>query len=229
MSLRRILSILPSFILPWLILLWFILFCALPLAAAAPVGNPADFAALTIRPNGPEELDLTTGVTTLPQGGTVAYKAEGVTLSGTFIRYLEGQFIEVEEATVQGTFGTLTAPSLRFDVAAQRLEAAQGAHFEGEALRLGADKLSLNLTDDVATLSGNVSSQNPELTSQTALVDTTGSQALLLGPYSFQNGPVSLTGDAGKRLALRWDDAGDVSAETRVPPEVQQRFAAYLP
>ena len=83
----------------------------LPLAGAAPVGNPADFAALTIRPNGPEELDLATGVTTLPEGGTVSYKDEGVTLSGTFIRYLEGEFIEIEGATVEGVFGSLAPPN----------------------------------------------------------------------------------------------------------------------
>ncbi len=199
------------------------------MAWATPVGNPADFAALTIRPNGPEELDLTTGVTTLPKGGTVSYRDEGVTLSGSFIRYLEGQFIEVQGATVAGVFGTLGAPTLRFDVATQRLEAARGATFKGDALALDAETITLNLSDDIAVLEGGVSSQKPNLTGQTVLVDTTGRQALLIGPYAFQNGPVTLKGDAGERLTLLWDDEGAVSAQTTLAPEVQARFASYLP
>lgn len=193
-----------------------------------PLGNPADFAALTIRPNGAEELDLASGVTTLPQGGEISYKDENVTLSGSFIRYLEGDFIEVKEATVEGAFGTLKAPALRFEVGPQRLE-AQGATFSGPALELTADTITLNLQDDVAVLAGNVLSQKPELSGTRALVDTTGRRALLVGPYRFQNGPVVLTGDAGEQLALSWDAAGAVAAATQVAPEVQERFSSYLP
>lgn len=198
-------------------------------AWAAPVGNPADFAALTIRPNGSEELDLTTGVTTLPQGGTVSYRDEGVTLSGSFVRYLESQFIEIRDATVEGVFGTLGAPTLRFDVATQRLEAVQGATFKGPALALGAETITLHLGDDVAVLEGGVQGQEPNLTGQTVLVDTTGRLALLVGPYAFQNGPVTLKGGAGEKLVLLWDDKGDVSAQTTLTPEVQARFSSYLP
>ena len=107
---------------------------ALPgLTHAAPVGDSQDFAALPIRPAGPEELDLETGVTTLPEGGEIVYRQEGVTLRGSFIRYLEGDFIEVQTAVVEGEFGLLTAPQLCFDVAAQTLQAEDGATFEGEA------------------------------------------------------------------------------------------------
>jgi hypothetical protein len=201
---------------------------ALPLAGAAPVGNPADFAALTIRPNGPEELDLATGVTTLPEGGTVSYKDEGVTLSGTFIRYLEGEFIEIEGATVEGVFGSLSAPQLRFVVASQRLEAVAGARFKGEALELEAKTITLHLEDDIAVLAGGVLSREPDLTSERAVVDTAANQALLIGPYRFQNGPVTLRGEAGKQLALTWDEAGAVSAGTAIAPDVQSRFAPYL-
>lgn len=199
------------------------------LAAAAPVGSPADFAALTIRPNGSEAFDLATGVTTLPEGGTVSYKDEGVVLGGSVIRYLEGDFIEIEEATVEGDFGTLSAPALRFEVASQRLLASSGATFTGPALALGADTAELNLTDDVAVLQGHVKSQSPDLQSDEIIVDTTGQQALLVGPYVFRNGPVVLRGDAGKKLALLWNRNGDVSAQTTLSPEVQARFAAYLP
>lgn len=199
------------------------------LAYAAPVGDPQDFAALTIRPNGPEQLDLETGVTTLPEGGEIVYRQESVTLRGSFIRYLEGSFVEVEEAIVEGEFGTLTAPQLRFDVAAQTLVAESGATFAGEALSLSADALTLNLADDTAELTGNVQSSDPELVSARALVDLTGSAGVLVGPYEYQEGPVGLSGAEGKLLSLSWDDVGAVSAETELPAALQERFAGRLP
>ncbi len=193
------------------------------------MGSPQDFAALTVRPDGPEELDLSTGVTTLPQGGEIVYRNEGVTLRGSFIRYLAGDFIEVEGASVTGDFGTLQAPRLRFDVAAQTLQAQGGAAFSGEALELSADTLLLDLGDDVAVLESNVTSTAPALTAQSAVVDLKNPQALLVGPYSYQDGPIGLTGAAGKLLALSWDASGALSAESQVPAALQTRFAAYLP
>lgn len=209
--------------------IFFALLLALPgLTHAGPVGDQQDFAALTIRPNGPEELDLETGVTTLPEGGEISYREEGVTLRGSFIRYLEGDFIEVEEAVVEGEFGTLAAPQLRFDVAAQTLQADRGATFSG-ALELSADALSLNLQDDTAELTGNVRSTDPELSGARALVDLTGSAGVLVGPYEYQEGPVGLSGADGKLLALSWDEDGAVSAETELPAVLQERFAGRLP
>ena len=199
------------------------------LAYAAPVGDSQDFAALTIRPNGPEQLDLETGVTTLPEGGEIVYRQEKVTLRGSFIRYLEGDFIEVETAVVEGEFGTLEAPQLRFDVAAQTLQADSGATFTGEALSMSADALTLNLADDTADLIGNVQSSDPELVSSRALVDLTGSAGVLVGPYEYQEGPVGLSGAEGKLLSLSWDDVGAVSAETELPAALQERFAGRLP
>ncbi len=199
------------------------------LAGAAPVGSPADFAALTIRPKGSEAFDLATGITTLAEGGTVSYKDEGVTLEGGSIRYKEGDFIEVEEASVMGSFGTLRAPAIRFDVASQTLRATEGVAFTGDALELSADTIELNLNDDVAVLQGRVSSTSPELTSETVLADTQGAQAVLVGPYTYQSGPVVLRGNVGKTLALIWNKAGEVSASSTLSPDVQERFAAYLP
>lgn len=199
------------------------------LMAAAPLGSPADFAALTIRPNGSEAFDLATGITTLNEGGTVAYRDEGVTLEGSFIRYREGEFIEIERASVTGAFGALRAPALRFDVPTQLLTASKGAAFDGPALTLEADTVELNLNDDIAVLEGSVTSRTPDLESAQVLVDTLGQRAVLVGPYTFNNGPVVLRGNAGKTLALTWNDGGDVSAETTLSPEVQERFAAYLP
>jgi len=201
----------------------------LSFASAALVGTDADFAALTVRPNGPEELDLATGVTTLPEGGEIVYRAEDVALTGSFIRFLEGDFIEVEEAVVVGAFGTLKAPELRFEVAAQTLRAAQGATFSGEALALGADTITLNLQTDLAVLEGGVSSRTPDLSGARALIDLAAQQAVLVGPYTFADGPVTLRGDAGKLLALSWDAAGALSAETQVPAALRARFAKLLP
>jgi hypothetical protein len=204
-------------------------FLLLSFALAAPVGTETDFAALTVRPNGPEELDVATGVTTLPEGGEIVYRAEDVRLTGSFIRFLEGDFIEVEEAVVEGAFGTLKAPELRFEVPTQTLRAAQGATFSGEALELMADTITLNVETDLAVLDGGVSSRSPDLSGARALIDLAAQQALLVGPYTFADGPVTLRGDAGELLALRWDAAGALSARTEVPAALRARFAELLP
>lgn len=204
-------------------------FLMLSFTLAAPVGTDADFAALTVRPNGPEELDLATGVTTLPEGGEIVYRAENVRLTGGFIRFLEGDFIEVEEAVVEGAFGTLEAPELRFEVPTQALRAAQGATYSGEALELVADTITLNVETELAVLEGGVSSRSPDLNSERALIDLAAQQAVLVGPYTFADGPVTLRGDAGELLALRWDAAGALSAQTEVPAALRARFAEQLP
>lgn len=199
-----------------------------PAQEGAPVSTEADFAALSVRPYGAQNLDLATGVTTLPDGGEVRYGELDVTLSGSWLRFLEGDFIEVEGGTVTGAFGTLRAPELRFEVASQTLRAAGGVRFEGEVV-LAAEAVTLNLEDDVALLEGGVTSTAPNLEGERALVDLTGGQALLVGPYRYQEGPVTLRGAAGERLALLWDEAGAVSADTAVPPALLERFEAYGP
>ena len=187
-----------------------------------------DFAALSVRPDGPEEFDLATGITTLPEGGEILYRAQDVRLVGSYIRFLEGDFIEVRGATVTGAFGVLEAPELRFEVGPQRL-LAQDVTFVSEAVELSADAAELELAQDVAVLSGNVTSTDPELSGARALIDLGAQQALLVGPYAFADGPVALRGDAGKLLALRWDDSGALSAETQIPAVLKMRFADRLP
>ena len=187
-----------------------------------------DFAALSVRPNGPEEFDLATGITTLPEGGEVLYRAQDVRLIGNYIRFIEGDFIEVRGATVTGAFGVIEAPELRFEVEPQRL-IARDATFVGEAVELSAATAELELKEDVAVLSGGVTSTEPQLSGERALIDLTEQQALLIGPYTFEDGPVALRGDAGELLALRWDAAGALTAETQIPAVLKMRFADRLP
>ncbi len=201
---------------------------ALTSALASTVGTPQDFAALSVRPNGPEELDLATGITTLPEGGEIVYRTAGVTLTGSYIRFLEGDFIEVRGASVTGAFGVLEALELRFEVQTQRL-VARGATFLGEVVELHADTAELELSEDVAVLSGSVTSTDPDFGGERALVDLTGQQALLVGPYTFRDGPVALRGGTGKLLALHWDAAGALAAETQIPAVLKMRFADWLP
>ncbi len=187
-----------------------------------------DFAALSVRPNGPEEFDLATGITTLPEGGEILYRAQDVRLIGNYIRFIEGDFIEVRGATVTGAFGVIEAPELRFEVEPQRL-IARDATFVGEAVELSAATAELELKEDVAVLSGGVTSTEPQLSGERALIDLTEQQALLIGPYTFEDGPVALRGDAGELLALRWDAAGALTAETQIPAVLKMRFADRLP
>ncbi|ADI14134.1 hypothetical protein [Truepera radiovictrix] len=215
---------------------------AAPAEPRAPLGTEADFAALSVRPYGAQDLDLATGITTLPDGGELSLRDLEVTLAGSFVRFLEGDFVEVAGATVTGAFGRLEAPALHFEVASQTLRAEGGVRFEsapeGDAegtpesasestVTLAAETATVFLEQDVAVLEGEVTSSAPALSGARAFVDLAAPQALLVGPYTYQEGPVTLRGAAGETLALSWDEAGAVSADTEVPPALLERFAPH--
>jgi hypothetical protein len=211
-------------------------------APAEPLGTEADFAALSVRPYGAQNLDLATGITTLPDGGELSYRDLEVTLAGSFVRFLEGEFVEVEEATVTGAFGRLEALALRFEVSSQTLQAQGGVRFTSAAdsdaesssesgaagdVALAAEMATVFLEQDVAVLEGGVTSSAPELRGARAFIDLAAPQALLVGPYTYQEGPVTLRGAAGETLALTWDEVGAVSADTEVPTALLERFMPY--
>jgi len=202
---------------------------ALALAQEDALGTEADFAALSIQARGPQTFDLSTGITTLPEGGVIRDRREDVTLEGSFIRYREGDFIEVRGATVRGAFGSVRAPELRFEVGPQTLQARSDVRFESLDFGMRAERLTLDLESDVAVAEGGVRSETPALEGARALVDMRTQQALLVGPYTYQDGPITLRGAPGELLALRWNESGEVSAETEVTPALRERFRAYLP
>ncbi len=197
-----------------------------PLALA----QTTPFAALQITPYGDQAVDLATGVTTLPQGGEIVDEESGVTLTGSLVTYKEGDYVEVTDGEVTGDFGSLAAPTVRLDINAQTLETTGGVRFEGEGLALQSDMLTLYLEPDIAVAAGGLTSETPALEAAALLVDLQQNAALVVGPYHYQNGPLTLQSEAEDLLGLTWGaDETDFEASTTIDPALQTRLEPYLP
>ncbi len=205
-------------------------FTLLTLIAPLALAQTAPFAALQITPYGDQTVDLATGVTTLPQGGEIVDAESGVTLSGSLVTYKESDYVEVTDGEVAGEFGSLAAPTVRLDTNAQTLEATGGVTFKGEDLALRSDTLTLHLADEVAVAAGSLSSETPALQAAALLVDLQQNAALVVGPYLYQSGPLTLQSETKDFLSLTWGaDETDFEASTTVDPALQTRLEPYLP
>ena len=187
------------------------------------------FAALTVTPLGEQNFDLSTGITTLPEGGEVIDKETGLELSAGFIRYEEGGFIEAESAQVVGEFGALSASTLFVDAKAQRISASGGVELSYNDLALASDALEIYLEPDVVVLEGGVTSETPDFDSERVLIYLKTEQALLVSPYIYVNGPLSLRqAGADKLLQITPQNGTSYSASSTVDEALVGALAPYL-
>lgn len=203
--------------------------CLLLILSAAWAGT---FAALTITPHGPQQLDIVTGVTTLPDGGEVVVAELELTLSARYIRYLDGEFIETREAELAGPFGRLVAEQLYVDLLQQRITASVANLETDDGLALQAGELILDLESQIAHFSGGVSGTAPAFEAAELWVALRERQALLVSPYRYQDGPLTLQQPAPGALLQLVQQAGEgppsFDASTAVDQKLLALFAPYL-
>ena len=199
------------------------------LSSLAWAGN---FAALTIRPFGAQAFDLSTGVTTLADGGSVIDLENNVRMQGTFIRYLEGSFVELHEAEAEGSFGVLQAGLLHLDLETLVISASAEVRLQSDTtIDVQAESVHIHLSPDIAVVRGEVRGVAPQLQGASMLVDMAQRQALLIGPYHYNDGPVTLRSQReGELLSLQWGDAEaeGLVASTNVAEAMRSRLLAYL-
>lgn len=210
---------------------------ALVLAAGlfvAPVhiAAQAPFAALSINSAGPQVMDITTGITTLPQGGSVVDRDTGVSLAAAHISYLDGAFIEAIDVTVDGAFGSLWADSVRIEMADSLLTASGNLRLERDGLTVTAAGLHYFAVSAIAVFEGGVTGSDPAFSAERVLLDVISGDVLLVGSYTFNSGLFTMTSPTeGGRLELRLHEVDGVityDAATDVSQELLQRFSAHL-
>lgn len=202
-------------------------------AAAGADEQPSLFAGLSVIAYGEQLLDVATGVTTLPDGGEVIDRDSGVALVGAVIRYREGSFIEAEEAAIETPSGRLQAEKVRIDVEAGVLFAEGTASVALEALSASSERLSLDLREEIIVAQGAVTSVAPSFEAAAVVIDMVASRAFLVGPYRYQDDPVSLRGSGdGDLLMVSWSVSNDevsFDVATEFEAGVLARIEPYLP
>ena len=193
----------------------------------------APFAALTVTPAGAQQYDITTGITTLPDGGSIVDQDTGVALEAQRIVYLAGVYVEAQGVRVTGTFGEVDAEELRIDLVTGVLTATGGLSLTREALTVVADRLTYHAADQVAVFAGGVMGSDPRFQSERVLLDVATGDVLLDGESTAAGSPFALQSpEGGGVLALRLvvTAAGEAAydAATEPAPELLERFAPSL-
>jgi hypothetical protein len=189
----------------------------------------ASVARLTVVPSGEQRLDLSTGETVLPDGGTIVDAETGLELEAETIRYVDGAWIEAEGASAVTGGGVLTAPALRIDLDARTAVAPDGVRYRLDGLSVTAASALLRFDPDLVRFAL-PRAEDPVLEGRALLLDVRTGDAVLLGPYRFQDGPFTLRDereDAVLQLRPVRTDAGvpTYRAANEVDEELWTRLA----
>ncbi len=209
-------------------------FALVPMLTAAVWAQEGSvLAALEVVPRGEQIFNLDTGRTELPDGGEVIDQATGVRLVADFVSFTEGEFIEATAVEVDGAFGHLTAAQLSIDIAEEMLVAEGPLQLVRDALVIEADLVTFDAAKSIVRFDGSVRGVNPTFEAATMLLDTLDGTVLLVGPYVFEDGLLTLTtSQIGGLLELTYQDIDGVQvydATTEVSAAVTQRFRRHLP
>ncbi len=192
----------------------------------------APFAALAVTAFGKQVYDITTGVTSLPEGGTITDQDTGVSLEAKRIEYRAQDFVKAWGVSLDGTFGRVAADTLDIDLAAGLLTASGGLRLERDALSVDAFTLQFDANSQIAVFGGGVRSTEPNFVADRVLLDVVNGDVLLDGEYLYEGGVFAMRSpEGGGILALKLvvqDGVSSYDAATEMTPEMLARFVGYL-
>lgn len=215
---------------------WTLLLLSAGVAQEAPPANEETvgeaFAALVITSHGRQVFDITTGLTTLPDGGRIYDARTNVDVEATLIEYVEGQYIDASGVVVSGEFGSFQADSMHVDLVDSVLSASGDLWLARDGLTVTAGSLQYFADQDVMVFNGGVKGTEPDFYADRLLLDVATGDVLLDGRYTFAGAVFTLRSpEAGGQLHLRPQMLGEeyvYAAATEVSPELLRRFSAYL-
>ncbi|WP_103127883.1 hypothetical protein [Deinococcus aerius] len=159
----------------------------LPLLASLflGAGSAVNFGGLNVTPRGPQNLNLETGATDLPQGGTATDARTGLRLTAARLHLEPGARLIARDATLttrQG--GTLRAPNVTYDLGRGTVTASGGVTYGDARLNnLTANQMVIHLKTGFVSALGGVKAQTPALSATALAFDLRTAQALVSGPY----------------------------------------------
>lgn len=215
---------------------WTLLLLFAGVAQEAPPVNEETvgeaFAALVITSRGRQVFDITTGLTTLPDGGRIYDARTNVEVEAAIVKYVEGQYIDASGVVVSGEFGSFQAETMHVDMVDSVLSASGDLWLARDGLTVTAGSLQYFADQDVMVFDGGVKGTEPDFYADRLLLDVTTGDVLLDGRYTFAGAVFTLRSpEAGGHLHLRPQMHGEeyvYAAATEVSPELLRRFSAYL-
>ncbi|GEM47947.1 hypothetical protein [Deinococcus cellulosilyticus] len=201
------------------------------ISALCGVSLAASFSGFDIKPKGNQDVDLVTGITTLPQGGMVTDSKNGIKIDAQFIEMKEGDFLKAKTAKLTTSDGgLLTASNVEYSVKNNNLTATGKINYKDDNIKdLGADKVVVNTKDHIIVASGGVQAQAPAIKANMVLADYEKNVAVLYGNYSFQSGKQKLSNKSGTGLLfVKFNAKGEATATTKPSAEQLAAFKSYL-
>lgn len=202
------------------------------LLAALLVGaaQAISFGGLTVTPRGPQTLNLETGATDLPQGGSATDSRGGLKLSAQSMQLRPGSSLLARGATIttrQG--GTLKAAQVVYDLKAGTVTATGDVSYNDARLKnLSAPRLVLHVGSGFVTASGGVKASAPALSGAVLAFDLSTMQGVLTGPYVVRQGTLNASGGAGDRLLMVFGGNRVLRSSTDPDADSLARFLPYL-
>jgi hypothetical protein len=189
------------------------------------------FAGFEVKPSGNADFDVSTGVYTLPTGGTITDNQNKLVLEAKYIQYKERDFIRAKEAKLVSGSGNFVAATLEYLTQSDTLKLGN-LQFGSKDIKAVSASQGLLLKEDILILKGEVRSKNPQLEANVLVVDIAKDQALVQGAFAYSDGPTSLRAQRPDAALLLTFTQGKVRASTKVPAEVAGRLgglASKLP
>lgn len=192
----------------------------------------SSFAGFSIKPYGDQNIDLVTGITSLPKGGVVNDRANGITIDAQWLEVKDGEFLRAKEVKLTATQGAiLLADQLDYRVKDKSLTANGDIHYTDKNVKdVVAKNIFLDLKNNVLLVKGGVSSKEPNMRANSLVVDYDSKQALVIGNYMYNYGKTKLSSKSDKTmLLLKWNDKGDPSVTSKPTAAQLAPFKKYVP
>ncbi|AZI42544.1 hypothetical protein EHF33_07130 [Deinococcus psychrotolerans] len=196
----------------------------IPLTALPSLAQSSSAFGLQITPRGAQKLNLATGTTDLPGGGTVRDNKAGLTVVAGFISIKAGESLSASGAVVttrQG--GTLKAQQISYNQKASLVTATGNLSYSDYRVKnLSAQTIYVDTRTGAVTAVGNVSASTPAASAAQMVALPTKSAILLRGAAK-----VSTLGKdiSGETISLNLVTG---VADTEVTSSEQAEFAPYL-
>lgn len=199
------------------------IFAALLLAASA---QAVSFGSLNIKPRGAQNLNLETGATDMPQGGTATDSSHGLSLSAGKMQLKPGVSLSAQGATIKTRGGGIVnASQVVYDLKAGTVTATGKVNYsDARVSGLSASGIVLHVKSGFVVAQGGVKASRPQLSGSRFVFDPDTMQAVLVGPYRFG----ASSAGAGAKLLLTF--AGNQLIRQSAAPSSGDlaRFSPYL-